>query len=482
MSVKGRKTKIGFFVFILCYIFFILSLSAVQSELLTMRVTVLFITIILFSVYGILSDPYVYGLSKMHWIFVLFFMGIAPLAQCAFNYVPWSYPLSECDVVNAQIVILIWCCCFYAATLFFRSRKAAALVVPAGDRISIHSFFNGVPIKEIPSQFGFGLLILSLIACIVSVLVFGLNELFFRLPDEVESNSVFKIIDYLCSALPAVASVFLLKTTNMRDVRKRLTVAGCLLITVLLNWPLSISRYWMAAIYGAIVLSALPREFMKNHRFEICAIGLIGIVFPLLYALKPDVDTSFNPIASVIAFLSGKAYLSVDFDAFSMLARSIQFTDENGIMFGAQIVSSILCFIPRGWWFLFNKSIATGEIVAKAQGAYYTNLSEPIMGEAYVDLSFIGVVVIAIAVAWFFYRIDKSNAMVEDASRTSFITLSYPFLLFLSVFICRGALFHALMRTYGIMLAPALVMLLLVFSGRYRQGSIKKRSQDARSC
>ena len=414
-----------------------------STALLSTRTELLFAMIIALSVAGLMLDRRAFSIVKTHWLFVFFFLGVAPLIQCAKGYVPWSFPLMEDDIFNAQLVIVLWCGTVLAVTYGVNKRLGPVCPAPVPR--------NGI--GQVSDRSLNALLACSIACTFVAAVVIGPNNLFVRPMEVEETGAATKIVEYFTRSFPAVVLILISKHYNWRGKRGLFSIAILVACVLIVNWPLTGSRYWTAAIYGSIIISYIPERCLSGRKFEIYGLLMLGVLFPMMYALKPDVGHQFNPVAAFRAFVTGDAYLSVDFDAFSMLARALLYVDAHGIAYGVQIISALLCFVPRNAWFIFDKSIATGEIVAVSQDAYYTNLAMPLMGEAFVDLSYVGVFLVAMGFAYASCFLDAKAERGESGS-ISFISLFYPLLIFLTIYVLRGALFHAAMRSYGLMLAP----------------------------
>ena len=78
---------------------------------------------------------------------------------------------------------------------------------------------------------------------------------------------------------------------------------------------------------------------------------------------------------------------NVDFDAYSLFARTIEYVQQASITFGKQLLGTIFFIIPRALW--QGKPEHSGVIVSAAQGQEFTNLSCPIMAEGYINFGFL---------------------------------------------------------------------------------------------
>ena len=88
------------------------------------------------------------------------------------------------------------------------------------------------------------------------------------------------------------------------------------------------------------------------------------------------------------------AFESLHYDAFSNVLATLEYVEINGISFGYQLLGVILFFIPRSIW--VSKPTSTGELIGEylmnTTPRDYSNLSNAIVSEGYINLGIIGVV------------------------------------------------------------------------------------------
>ena len=141
----------------------------------------------------------------------------------------------------------------------------------------------------------------------------------------------------------------------------------------------------------------------------------------------------------------------MDFDAFTMLCRVIQYVGDNGHSFGRQLVSVIFFFVPRS--ILPIKGQPTGSMVATEQGSSFTNLSAPIMSEGYIDFGLVGVMAYAVVLAVTIRAMDRSFFEgVYGAESNTYRFLVGAFMLGFVIFLMRGALQPVFLRIMGFFL------------------------------
>ena len=112
--------------------------------------------------------------------------------------------------------------------------------------------------------------------------------------------------------------------------------------------------------------------------------------------------------------------------------------------------------------FDIEKGGPTGEMVVTAQGASYTNLSSPVMAEAYIDFGLIGVILFGVAVSICIRLIDDTywSLSLNEEKEDYLIRAVYPVLVAFLIYVFRGALLHTLMRLYGVLLFPLAIYVL----------------------
>lgn len=405
-------------------------------------VELLFTAIGAYATLEILSDRLPLSLNKMHWYFIFFFMSVAPLTHYLTGYAPGRYPLSEGTIIKGQLVVILWCAVYGVARRTGGRRRpdaeaGAAAVVPTPRWIA--------PLTLAISVAALAYMVRRL-GGVSSLLVRGEAWL------EVESP-VDTVLGYLFRAIPVLGFAILYRGKRYSGATYSwMYVIALVPVIVLLNYPVSLSRYWTAAVYIGLFAVTVPFGWLGSRRFDLAVILGICVIFPLMYDLKfVDVDTFLATGVSSFFESYEEVFNSMDFDAFTMLCRIILYVEDAGLSFGRQLVSVIFFFVPRAA--LPIKGRPTGSMVATAQGSSFTNLSAPIMGEGYVDFGWLGVIVYAVVVAVAIRSIDR--AIFEDAQGVGANTYRFlvgAFMLGFTIFLMRGALQPVFLRIMGFFL------------------------------
>lgn len=402
----------------------------------------LFAIIGIYATCEILCDKLPLSLNKMHWYFIFFFMSVAPLTHFLTGYAPGRYPLSDESIINGQLVALLWCSVYSIARRVKTSRRSS-------------SERREHAVIATPSWVAPAFLLLSLISLAYMVLSLGgLSSLLTRGEAWLEvERPIDTVLGYLFRAIPVISFVILYRGKRYSGATYSwLYVSALVPIIVLLNYPVSLSRYWTAVVYIGLFASVAPFSWLGNRKFDLAIILGICIVFPLMYDLKfVDFETFLS--AGVSSFFGSyeEVFNSMDFDAFTMLCRIIQYAGDYGLSLGRQLLSVVFFFVPRA--VLPIKGQPTGSMVATAQGSSYTNLSAPIMGEGYIDFGLIGVVVYAVVLAVVIRSLDRS--IFEDTNGSGSNTYRFlvgVFMLGFVIFLMRGALQPVFLRIMGFFL------------------------------
>lgn len=374
----------------------------------------------------------------MHWYFIFIFMFLSPLAQLLAEYSPWNYLLSDSLMIRANWIIILWSAVY---SISYSNKKR--FVIGRNKNSLVHYSF-----VSLKGSTQFLLTGLSFGCLIIMIGLVGPRNLLIR-GSSVLTGSTFSIMfNYLFRSVPAISCGMLIIGRKKGISVSRLNVLLLFIITLFLNSPFALSRYWVGVIYIGLALCSLPENALAGRKFDLFVmIGLV-ILFPLFYLFKNNTFLEVLQMRNIINLTD--TYTSVDFDAYSMLGRIIQFTDTNGFQLGKQLRSVIFFFVPRSIWNI--KGTPTGSLVAGAQGSSYTNVSAPLMGEGYIDFGIIGVIVFALVVAYIFKRLDTVYWEEVKLQGLTYVQIIEPFMMGFVLFVMRGALQPSFLRMMGFFL------------------------------
>lgn len=427
-------------------LFWLTSFSANKMPLL---LCLTFALIGFWSIIRILTDFAPYSLNKMHWYFVLVFMVIAPVLHYQSGWVPWGYCLSDTILLRANCVLLLWCFSYEMGRIVAGRKGAVGLSTRCHSDLFIPR----------DSVFRSYLLLLSLLSFICLVALVGFSSLAVRGEANLngEGNPLFTVLNILLRAIPSISSVIVLlqmkRGCQFRKATDWFILGSLLIMTVVANNPVSMSRFWTAAVYLGIVIAVLPESWIQGGRFDLIVIIGLFVIFPFMGAFKTMSLEVFLASRNPLSYLDlASSFKSVDFDAHSLLCRILIYCDSEGLAWGRQLLSVVCFFVPRS--ILPIKGTPTGEMVAISQGQQFTNLSSPLMAEGYVDFGIIGVIVYAFVLGWFMRLSDDRywHGTNRSEGPVSFFIPIYLTLFGFVMFIMRGPLQSTFLRLMGFLL------------------------------
>lgn len=394
-----------------------------KIENLNIGVIITFLCIGLIVVFNIIRDTKPYSLNKIFWYFNFFFLFLSPLLQYIGGYYPWNFYIENDVYLKCNCLILIWMILYTFGNVILDSKNKVK------NKEKILNISNNEMLKSI---------IFSFIAFLILVILVGFKNLFLRENNTIDigSDLINSIVQKFLRSIPVFSLALYIILTKKRKCKKsNIKFAILLILTIILNFPSSISRYWIGAVYLGLILTYFNKK-MKNRTFDIIIIVTIAVIFPFFTLFKRnDIVTVFR---SNIFLSIEEIYYNVDFDAYSMFARIIMYTKAFGFEYGKQLLCSLFFFIPRAIW--INKPFPTGVMVATKQRAFYTNLSSPLISEAYVDFGSIGVCLYAIIISIIISYLDNIYWKREESNSVTLIEIIYPFMLGFILFLQRGAM------------------------------------------
>lgn len=381
---------------------------------------------------NIVKDSRIISANKFFWYFQFIFMGVAPLCQYLSEYYPWSVKIEDTDMEIAQLMVL---CRSILYMLFYHRSKLKVGYHNIGGRVS-----NSLTGDRSFSWFSLAVIFVCVVAGFALLVeMIGFYNLFFRSENtlDIENSTINFVVRKFLTALPAMAcGVYLLVIRKKKSFLMIAGLAVFIFTTVCSNFPTSTTRYWMGTIFIGILFVAIIRR--KESRLVDFGIifGLL-IAFPLFYWFKTMTITYF--VGGSVKF-SGitESLNTVDFDAFTLVARSVRYVRENGITWGQQLINIILFFVPRSIW--KGKPITTNVLIAFSQNQKFTNLSCPLPAEGYVNFGWVGVIAYCFIYAKFNYYIDDVFWNRNSDEEISVINMVYPFLCVITLYINRGPL------------------------------------------
>jgi len=400
-------------------------------------------------VFGIVS-PRPSLLVAMYGVFVYMNLGLAPLLQAPYRQFPWPSNYSD-GVILGVYACLGWGCLAFELGVWLAQRKGEGRILFI-DKIFMLPCsiprLNFLCLAGIPLLGGLFLLTGWHHALFVSrseVGVFAVGTL--------STSPLVVIALTLLRLFPLVITVLLglllLEQWRASSREKKggwpiVVYIGFLffygLMAVLITNPVSSPRYWVATVWGGILITGM--HFIKiDARRWFPVVLLLGylVVFPIADHFRRSLDSD-----KAQAFVEGGIFSGIrnnlrggDFDGFQQIANAISVSQENGFTWGRQLAGTVLNFVPRSMW--GGKPEQTGAYLAYMSGYNYYNLSCPLWAEGYVDFSWIGTFVYLFLCGYGLVMIERGRAREGSCSLGAILAIIFSCY---SIFFLRGALMN----------------------------------------
>ena len=348
-------------------------------------------------------------------IFNYLFFFLAPVFQIsAMNDLNFRFPndfaFNTSSVVFANLLILIFNIVFIFSYLYFKDKKLGK---------------NKEQATEVNFKYNTPLSILVLLAVCIAIAVFNYDYLLKDISESIyiikdESTSLLLLKKKFLFFTPLGGIVLTLKYLQMTDKINSNTffvVLSLVIFIVLLFFFKNIfteKRNTLGPIYIALIYLFFPKSLNSNAKFFLFMFLSMVIIFPLSSTLT-HIDASLEQIfvkpsliyESFLRFgtISG-AFESLHYDAFSNIMATAEYVKLYGLSWGYQLLGVCLFFVPRSLW--TTKPLSTGELIGNhlfdTTPRNFTNLSNSVVSEGFINFGFIGIVVLAIVLAYFIIK------------------------------------------------------------------------------
>lgn len=426
MKIPKVKMIASLEIAVILFILLLFSLANKNFSGKNFSVIVSFLVNAILIIAGIIVDQKAFSLNKTFWYFNFYFLFLAPLLQYLTGYSVWSINIGDDLYIKTNGVILL-CYIVYFTVNFICSNK-----------IEEDSLIKAkVPIIEFSQYKVLVLLLLSVFAFVFLASMISFNGLFVRDLNGIDigDKTTSVIVENFCRSIPVYSLGYTILYYKKNKSGLPLILVESILLLIV-NFPASITRYWIGLVYIGILL-ILFEEKIVNRRFDIFLIVVFSVIFPVFQLFKWYTLSDLISGGNIMIRLSN-VYNSVDFDAYSVLARTIKLTSTNGIQYGHQVLASLFFIVPRSVWPL--KPYPSGQFIAMATNQFYTNISCPIYAEGFIDFGLIGALLYTLLLSFFIRKFDDNFWLKKDENSYSFNRLIYPFLFGILIFLLRGSL------------------------------------------
>ena len=373
-----------------------------------------------------------FSLELIYWIFMFFFMYFAPIIQYLSDVYPWRGSLSDDLILQVNILIFAFNIIFIVGRRL--SEKVLFINIP---NFHFSDFLcNNFEFSKKAKIFttvsvvlltGYSLSRTGLLGIVASRV--QAIQVFYS-----GNNSALELI--IESVLPAFFAYVVAEAAQKMIIKEEKGFRFFLLFLCLLIcfFPTTIPRYKMATIYGAVFMVLFPR-LKKGTAFLWLFVGALFVAFPLLNSFRHVISMESFSQALEGSFV--ESYVKADYDAYRMLASSVTYVNNNGIVWGRQLLGSLLFFVPRSLW--GSKPGGSGAMLIRSEFGQDTvsNVSCPFIAEGYLNFGFVGIVVFAFFLGFLINRFDSAY-WKNSKNQSSIVFCPYLFMLFMIFFILRG--------------------------------------------
>lgn len=403
-----------------------------------------------------------FSIALIHWFFVLLFLGIVPFIKYMFNIFPLvSINNSPEDLLcKTNYIIILWCIVF-SLTYMYNNTNRYGIVLFRKREVTRNVIYSISGVLMLLAGYVFLQRPLALF-----VRGGGINAVF--------SSNILKLIFQYFSR----PSAFFLLVVVLFEGLKRAKGNSfynfkyylVCLIFLLYNSPVATARFYAFAIW----LSVVSIIFLSKSKNGFKLLGILsGGIFgaELVSGFRGGVESALN---SEIGF--GVDYwTSMTFDAYEMLASAVSYTISNDYLYGRNIAGALAFFVPRSYW--SSKPIGSGAFLMedfyKFNNPYgdFTNVSCPLIAEAFLSFGYLGVVLVAFIAAF-------TIKFLDDLYRKGLKVASVGISTYRAYYFVAGGIFFFMMRgdllsswAYFTGITCSFLVIITLFKGRV---SLKK--------
>ena len=380
-------------------------------------------------------------LAGVFWIFVYTGMGLAPMAQLTTGRsTALAIQVTEQHLTMASLLTLLGCVSFdlaYHVRLRRRNRRGPQLRFRTLRSLDVLRVFS----------------VAAVVAALVYIVQVGGPSVFFLSRQETSEaldaispdsgQALRAIVSAAGSVACLTALIFYLHVWRTRD-RTLATVDSFLIgvlviINVVVNNPISNSRYWTLAVVFGVLL-----PLIRGHKglFNTAVAG--GVIASVV--IFPLSDITRRAAGAGVALQSDSIWKTIatkDYDQFTMLANTLSYTQDNGVSWGTQALGPLFFWVPRVAW--PDKPLDTGVEVGMWMHSTNLNLSAPLWAEAWINFGLLGLILVFVALGLLARRLD-SGFRAEILSKGSVGYLGISIFAGYLFIILRGSLLQSMGR------------------------------------
>lgn len=422
------RTSIGTFALLAVTVLFFVNTAEVVPSGGTV-VTLSFFLIGIISSYNLLRSNTHDGISLrvIFWFFSFLFFAFTPYLKYVTD--GFQYPLNDFSILIANLLILVHLLIVHLAYSLHTSLTSRKY----GRSVSVQP----VVLTKISQWKLFLAAMLSFAIAGISIAKNGLTvEQLLGQRDEFSPAG--QIVQFYLRPFTFFSFLFAVFCVRYK-LGKRAFAYSLLILSaipaLLLNFPISTNRFYVFSIYfGLLIIVNPPSAKNRGLYLSLLFAGIIGSFF-MVSLFRP----SFGEGLFDISYLTG-----LTFDAYESFVYSIDYVAAKGVTWGRQLLGGLLFWIPREIW--PNKPVGTGGLVIEAvHGASFTNVSAPLIEEAYINFWLFGIILYSWLIGWATGYFDGKYRWVGRQiqgswvpRRADFYLIFYPVAVGFFLFALRG--------------------------------------------
>ncbi len=342
-------------------------------------------------------------------VFTFLFLLAAPIAQLNsfenfdIHRFPNFFPFQENRIIYTNILICIFNVSFIVAYILFKpSVLFAKIKVIKQENRAI------TPLT---------ILVILVLSIIIFFSSYNFVQLEFSRPTWLKSDSsvmaslLWKKVLFM---IPFAGIILSFKYIRQRPVKRsnliNIIFFLCILFT-LFFWfknPFTEKRNALGPIFLSLIFLVTPKILNRNVKTLSFLFFSMIIIFPIM-AMITHSDATFleiyNKPSIIIDQMKGggviAAFNTLNYDAFSNIGATLDYVDKFGFSYGYQFLGGLFFFIPRIIW--LQKPFSTGQVIGEHLiddfGFNFSNLSNPLISESFINFGVIGVVLVPVALA-----------------------------------------------------------------------------------
>lgn len=253
--------------------------------------------------------------------------------------------------------------------------------------------------------------------------------------------------------------LFILKFNVFRKTKKITDFFICILyflsIIFIIN-PIIQKRNLIGPVYLAFVLYFINMKTKEKNKISSLFLYILGfstgILFPLLqsFTRHSGLETGKSLIQQNFSLI--EAFRGLDYDAYANGIADIHFVISKGISYGYDLLGAVLFFVPRSIW--TTKPVTggqqIGEYLMQNYSMWFTNLSNPFVGESIKNFGFVGPIIFS-----FLYEVvSRKISKIKDQNALN--NFAYFYFATFTIFFLRGDLMNGI--AYGSGMAVTLYL------------------------